>query len=174
MVFLTIMSIQTRITSIIDHILISLWVIAGVVFVFSQLLVTETIFARMLKLSVPIWGIQVAEYCLLWITLLAAPWLLKKEQHVKIEFVLNKLDPRAQSLVTAMTSIMGAMVFLGLAWYSGQTSWSNWHIMDVKAAYIPKGPALSVIPIASFLLFVQFLRRAYANFRSWRLLPNIR
>ncbi len=110
-----------------------------------------------------VWVIEISEYILLFITFLGATWLLKKEGHVAIDVVLTKLDPRTAAIVNIVTSLLGAASCLALAWYAGQTTWVHFQkgIYDQRTLELPMAPLMAVIPIGSFLLFVQFLRRTY-------------
>ena len=116
------------------------------------------------------WGMEIAEYSLLYLTFLAAAWLLKEEGHVHIELVLDRLKPRTQSLLNTITSIIGAVLCLVIAWYSAETTWEYFQRGVCRPTPLepPTFLILAVIPVGSFLLFFQFLRRAYGHLKSRR------
>ena len=89
-----------------------------------------------------------------------------------MDLVLAQLKPKPQAMVNIITSIIGAIVFLVIAWYGIDISWfafQEGHFM-VTLWEPPKWPILAIIPVGSFLLSIQFLRRAYGYLRSWEAL----
>jgi TRAP-type C4-dicarboxylate transport system permease small subunit len=110
----------------------------------------------------PIIGVEeITEQLLLFITFLGTAWLLKNEGHVTVDFVVIKLSPRTQAVLSIISSLFGVLISLALTWYGTKVTWSNF----VKGAYfstileLPKAPFFAVIPLGSFFLLVQFLRR---------------
>ncbi len=124
--------------------------------------------------SIMDWLIEVAEYSLLWITFLAGAWLLRSEGHVKMDFVLLRLKPRAQAMLIFITSILSVVVFLVITGFSAQATWVAFKLgyHDYSALMPLTWPLMSIIPVGSFLLFIQFLRRSYDNLGRWRELQD--
>ncbi|MDH5695862.1 MAG: TRAP transporter small permease [Dehalococcoidia bacterium] len=141
----------------------SLTFVAGILLLFMTLSVCYTVITRYLHLNPPIWTIQVSEYILLWITFLAAAWLLRKGGHVRIDAVVSRLSPKAQRILNIIVSIFGAVVCAVIAWFGGQNTWDLLQrgIIDVKTIDVPKFGLFLVIPLGSFLLLVQFIRNVY-------------
>lgn len=119
---------------------------------------------------IELWTFEVTEYTLLFITFLATTWLLKEEAHVKMDFVLNRLKPRPQAMLNTVTSCIGALMFLTVTWYSARVVWqtaqTGYYLPTVLE--IPAAPVLVIIPIGTFLLSVQFLRRAFGFLDNWK------
>jgi len=109
------------------------------------------------------WVFEGTEYSLLYITFLGAAWLLKREGHVRIDLVLNWLKPRPRTFLNVITSILLAIVCLIFVWYGAQITWDYFQrgILSVKYYSLPKFAFLAVIPVGSFLLFVQSVKRTY-------------
>ncbi|MFC1938133.1 TRAP transporter small permease [Chloroflexota bacterium] len=116
------------------------------------------------------WVIEVNEYGLLYVTFLVATWVLRREGHVGMDLVLNKLKPRTQAKVNINTSVVGAIICLVLAWYSAQSVLDNFRLDTFIDSPLepPKYAVLAIIPFGTFLLFIQFLRRTYGYFGSLR------
>ena len=95
---------------------------------------------------------------------------LKKEGHVKVEILTDKFGPRVQALLGIITSIIGAILCSFLIIYGTQIVWDSFqrNILMTTMLKPPRAPLLAVIPIGSFLLFVQFLRRAYGYLECWQ------
>lgn len=115
------------------------------------------------------WVHELSEYSLVWITFLGAAWLLKEEGHVTIDAVLRRLSPRTQSLLNIITSTLCVIIWLALIWYSGRHVW-RLQSEGVLTTWleIPRAPFYAIMPIGSFLLFIQFLRRTYGFLGDWR------
>jgi TRAP-type C4-dicarboxylate transport system permease small subunit len=113
---------------------------------------------------------EIWEYSLLYMTFLGAAWLLRREGHVSMDIVLNHLKPRAQAMLNTVTSILGALMFLALTWYGAQATWRLFQAGTRIPGdlYPPQGAIVIIIPIGSFLLFIQFLRRTHGYFTGWR------
>ena len=104
------------------------------------------------------------EYSILYITFLGAAWLLREEGHVSMDLLLIRLEDYAQSVLNAITSMVGAIACLTLAWYSTQQFMMIFEqgLRLVRGElYAPKWIIFIIIPLGSYLLSIQFLRRTY-------------
>ena len=168
------MKLLTKLTSILDRAIDCLAVIAAVILVWVILWVCAEVVMRYFLNRPLIWVVEVSEISLLYITFLGTAWVLKREGHVKMEIVLNRLRPRTQALLGIMSSIIRIGICCILVWYGAQVTWDHW----LRGAYrytvleTPNYLVLLIIPIGSFLLFIQFLRRTYKYFGEFRAPPE--
>lgn len=163
------MKLQSRITAVFDAIINLLTILAAAIVIFMMLgIVTEVLF-RYFGGSI-LWMFEVSEYSLLFMTFLGAAWLLRREGHVKMEIILDRLNLRNQTLVNITTSIIGAIICSILTWYGAKVSWEHFQMgYFLKTTLEPLTfPILAVIPVGSFLLVIQFLRRSYHYIERWR------
>ncbi len=119
----------------------------------------------------PIFGmIEVVEYSLLWITFLLAAWVLRREKHVKMDLVLKRLKPTAQSLVNIITSVLSAIAFLVMTWFAAALAWKSFTMgyPNFTPLAPPLWPIQVIVPIGSFLLFLQLLRMTRGYWKNWR------
>jgi len=161
--------ILSKVTTIFDHVLGGMVCIACVILGCTMLIVCTAVVMRYF-LSSPIrWVFDVSEYALLWLTFLGAAWVLEKEGHIKLDLVLTRLSPKNLALFGIITSILGTVVCLVIAWYSGQVALDYFQrgVLMSKAIMVPKAPIFIIIPIGSFLLFIQFLRRTFRYVGNW-------
>ena len=116
------------------------------------------------------WVVEFTEFSLIFITFLAAAWVLKREGHVKMDLVINRLNPRNQALLNGITSVFGAALCLAVIWWTAGTAWDYTQrgIVHIEMLQLPKGPLLFVIPVGFFLLFIQFVRRSSGYLRKGR------
>lgn len=149
-------------------------VMAAVLLIFTMLSIGTEVVSRYFLNKPLFWVLEVSEYSLLFITFLGAAWLLRREKHVKMDLVLNHLGLRTQALLNIVTSIIGTIACLSLAWYSAQATWFTYRDGSVFPTdlEVPEFIILAIIPIGSLLLFIQFLRRTGECHRRWKTLKD--
>ncbi|MBN1548851.1 MAG: TRAP transporter small permease [Syntrophaceae bacterium] len=109
------------------------------------------------------WVVEVSSYLMLYITFLGTAWLLREKGHVEVDLVLSNLKPRTAAGLRAVTSIVGALVSLVLAW-QGSVVTIDYYQRDVTVIGIlntPQWMLLTVIPLGGFLLFIVFIGRIW-------------
>ena len=118
----------------------------------------------------PLWTFETTEYTLLFITFLATAWLLKEEGHVKMDLLLNQFSRKNQAIISTFTSSIGTVMFLIITWYSSKVVWevTQTHYYLPSILEVPATPIYIIIPIGSFLLFIQFLRRTCGYIMDWK------
>src|SRR5437868_12188689 len=63
------------------------------------------------------WSNEVSEYALYVITLLTAPWLLRRGQHVRVDLVLTLVPVRVAWIMEALGDVLGFAVCLVMMRY---------------------------------------------------------
>ena len=116
------------------------------------------------------WVFEATEYALLFITFLAVTWVLQKDEHVRLDLVLNVLRGKSRARVEAVTSLVMAVVSLVITWSSAHyTIYLFQNDITIQAYYnILQYTIFFVIPLGFFLLFIQSLKRAYQYIRQIR------
>ena len=157
------MKLLAKVTAIFDRTIDLLAFVAGTFIILMMLAVGSEVVTRYFLNSAIVGVVDIAEILILYITFMAAAWLLKGDGHVKMDLVVNRLKPRARTLLTIATSIIAAIICFILFWYGTMVTWDNFQrgVDEVGIMEIPTFAIVLVIPIGGFLLFVQFLRRAY-------------
>ena len=168
------MKLQTRVTAIFDRTIGALAILAGIIIIFIMLSIASDVVGRTF-LNRPItWVMEISELSLVALTFLGAAWLLKREGHVKLDIVINNLNPRSQALLNTITSVIGTIICLVIMWYGAKVSWD--HFQRGIATYTllgpPTFPRYAIIAIGSFLMSIQFLRRAYGYWGSRKVSPS--
>ena len=161
---------------------------AKIIRIFDQILNFATVLAAILSLFIvfsmaadvilrygfdrPIWWLhEILEYALLWITFLVAAWVLRLEGHVAMDIVVKRFSPAVQGLVNMITSLFGTLAILVVVWYGGVVTWGSFRLGVVEAESMlrsPQAPILLIIPVGSFLLLLQMVRRTYGYAKQWR------
>ena len=114
------------------------------------------------------WVFEATEYSLLFITFLAATWVLKKDDHVKLDLALAVLGPRLRAGVNTFTSLIMAVVCLVITWSSVKYTiylFQN-DVTTIQYYTIPQFTIYFIIPVGFFLLFIQSLKRTYQFLRQ--------
>jgi TRAP-type C4-dicarboxylate transport system permease small subunit len=148
---------------VIDRVLITLTVIAGVLCILLMLGISTEVVTRYF-FKKPILGmLEASEMAMLYIAFLSAAWVLKKEGHVNMDLIDNYLSPRALAVLNTFLSMIGAAIALILFWYGAKVTIGVFREgtnmpgnMEINLGY-----QLLIIPVGSVLLFLQFLRRTF-------------
>jgi C4-dicarboxylate transporter, DctQ subunit len=157
------MQVLNKLLKIFDRIIDILAFVAGAITILMMLGISTEVVTRYFFKS-PVSGmLEASEVSLLWITFLAAAWLLRQEGHVNMDVVLNRLKPEYQAILNCVTSLLGALISLALFWYGTQVVWNFFRkgTLEFGNLEINVGYVLLAIPLGGILLFLQFLRRAY-------------
>jgi len=147
---------------------------AGILLIYAMLSVAYNVFSRYLFNCPVVWVLEINEYSLLYTVFLSAAFVLQNEGHVRVDLLLNRLRPRAQARLNAITSIAGAIVCLILTIYGARITWDALinHVPTLEFLKVPYFIVLIIIPIGSFLLTVQFLRRSAKYWSVQKSLPG--
>ena len=156
-----------RVAGIFDKILKALNWLAGAMIIFLTLAVSYSVIMRYLFKRPPMWVVQVSEYMLLWITFLGAAWILRKEAHITVDILTSRLSEKIRETLGLITSAIGAVACLIIAWFGTETTWTYFqtNVVEAKAMYISKAPIISIIALGAFLLFIQFARNTWDHLR---------
>lgn len=149
--------------------------LACAILIFVMLSVNAEVIMRYFLNRPLIWVMEISEICLLFITFLAAAWVLKVEGHVKMDIVVNRLGPRTQIVINTITSILSIIGVSLVVWYGVGVTWDQFQrglYAGGSVLQIPNAAILFIIPVGSFLLFLQLLRRTNGYLRGWRRLAD--
>ena len=155
------MRIFKKETTLFDRILSVMGFLAAVVLVYVMLSVSLGVVMRYFLGQPLIWVIQLGEYSMLLIPLLGGAWLLRTGGHVEMDLVTFRLRPGLQTGFRIVTSIIGALLCVGIFWYGVRITWDAYQrglypsqsVMPIPDVYIR-----FFIPLAFFLLAIQFMR----------------
>ncbi len=144
--------------------------VSGVVLVFIMLAVTTDVSSRKL-LGAPIqWVDDLSGYLMLFIGFLGCAWLLKKEGHVSVDVVIQRLSPKTQAGFHTIISLIVAAMCLVMTYAGVRTTLSVYRRGVFTVAFLEVHLYLLVwvVPLGFALLAIQFLRRAHANYDAWK------
>ena len=136
----------------------------------AVLIVCAEVVSRYIVNRPLVWVEQISSYILVYIVFLNAAWVLKKERHVKLDILTERLNPRIQNWLNLFTSLAAAIVCFVMTWFGVDVTWDFFQrgVPSVEMLRIPMFLIWGVIPIGCFLLFIQFLRRAHSFLTGFR------
>jgi TRAP-type transport system small permease protein len=107
------------------------------------------------------WANEVSEYALYVITVLTAPWLLRRGQHVRIDIILTMVPPQIAWLMEALGDVFGFAVCLVLVRYGLSMSYDSWITgsTTIKNLIFPEWWLLTLLPACFILLAIEFIFR---------------
>jgi TRAP-type C4-dicarboxylate transport system permease small subunit len=107
------------------------------------------------------WANEVSEYALYLITLLTAPWLLRRGRHIRLDLVLVMVPTRVAWLLEAVSDVAGLAVSLVMVRYAFLMAADSFRIgaITIKNLVFPEWWLLAPLPVAFVLLAVEFVFR---------------
>lgn len=109
------------------------------------------------------WANEITEYALYLTTLLTAPWLLRRGQHVRIDMFLVIVPPRVAWLMEALADIVGFTASLVLVWYGTIMTLQSARLgsLTIKNLVFPEWWLLAPLPVCFTLLAIEFVFRLH-------------
>ncbi len=107
------------------------------------------------------WAFDLSEYSLVWMTFLAAPWILLRDGHVRVEILIDALGPRPQRAIGIAVSAVGLAACAVLAWRTGIAA-VEYAQNDVRVGRIWNIPRIYpyvAVPFGSAALTLAFAAR---------------
>jgi TRAP-type C4-dicarboxylate transport system permease small subunit len=107
------------------------------------------------------WSTDLTETMLYLITMCAAPWLLRRGQHIRVDIVLRAVPKRLAWCCEWLTDAVGLFCCLVMVWYGVKTAAASYSsgAMTVKTLATPEWWLLTPLPIAFALLAIEMLFR---------------
>ncbi len=148
-----------------NFILYAMAFIAAAALVWLMISVVASVAMRNFGVQPFAWLFTSAEYGLLYMTMLGAPWLVRERGHVHIELVTAALPPPVRRVVSRGVALACVAVSLALAWYGLQLFLTNIerNDYDVRAYFYPRWMLTITFPIAFSLMAIEFSRFVFGQ-----------
>jgi TRAP-type transport system small permease protein len=139
------------------------WVAALVLGVMA-FAVTFDVAARNLGWGNTGWVMELSEYSLPVATLLVAPWLLHRNEHVRLDVVLVSLPKTIAVWLERVADVLGILICAVFVWFGAKLILDSARLgsMVVKTLSIPEWWQYALVPVSFLLLAVEFARRLRA------------
>jgi TRAP-type C4-dicarboxylate transport system permease small subunit len=152
---------MTRLSNAFGKFLNALAMLAALTLLAMVVMVTADIILRNVTRTGFPFANEVSEYALYVITLLTAPWLLRRGQHVRIDLVLTFVPPRAAWLMEAAADVLGFAVCLVMLRYGLRMTIESAMLgsITIKNLVFPEWWLLWPLPACFALLAAEFAFR---------------
>lgn len=159
---------MARLSDLYGKLLDGLAIIAALVLLAMVLLVTGDIVLRNTVSKGFVWANEVSEYALYMITVLTAPWLLRRGQHVRLDLVLTAVPKPVALIMEAIGDIAGLVICIAMVRYASLMTFDAWRngSITIKNLVFPEWWLLAPLPVCFVLLSIEFI------FRFHRLITN--
>ena len=152
---------MTRLSAIFGRVFDALAVAAALILLAMVVVVTADIVLRNTTRGGFAWANEVSEYALYLMTLLTAPWLLRRGQHVRLDIILTLVPSRVAWLMEAAGDALGFCVSVVLVRYGFAMTADSARLgaITIKNLVFPEWWLLAPLPAAFALLAIEFVFR---------------
>jgi len=107
------------------------------------------------------WANDLTEASLYLTTMLAAPWLLRRGQHIRVDIVLRAIPKRAAWYCEWIADVLALACCLVMVAYGTRMAWASFKsgAMTIKTMITPEWWLLAPLPVTFLLLGVEVLFR---------------
>lgn len=144
-----------------DKILAGLVAVIGGLSIVILLLISLQVFSRYLAKSPVLWTTDASVMLMLGMGLPGAAWLLRNDEHVQIDVVVNYLSEKKKLFLNLITSVLGVLTCIAIT-VSGLWVTHDQYTRGVKTVgdlQIPKFILVALIPLGTFFLAIEFIRK---------------
>ena len=107
------------------------------------------------------WSNEISEAMLYLVTMLTAPWLLRRGQHIRVDIVLRAVPRKAGWLLEWLADALGLACCLAIAYYGARAALASFEAgsVSIKTLVTPEWWLLGVLPVAFLALSIEMLFR---------------
>ena len=159
-----------RLSQAYGRILDGLMLAACLLLLAMTLLIGADVVTRNLGLGGIAWSGEVSEDILYLLTLMAAPWLLRQGQHIRVDIMLRALPARIGWLLEWVGDVLGLACSLYFVWYGGKVLAASYQAgaITIKTLVTPEWWLLAPLPLAFGLFAIEFIFRMHRLGRAER------
>jgi TRAP-type C4-dicarboxylate transport system permease small subunit len=119
------------------------------------------------------WSNEISEGALYLVTMLTAPWLLRRGQHIRVDIVLRIVPRQLGWIFEWVVDVLGLACCLFIAYYGARAALASFNAgsVSIKTLITPEWWLLCVLPIAFVALTLEMffrMRRLYLGPRAPR------
>jgi len=143
-----------------DWLLTAMAVVSAAVIGLMALAIMFDVIVRNIGFRPPPHTSAAVEFSMLYVTLLASPWLLRHKGHVYIEVLLAHVDARWKRIFALVTYATCFVACLLLLYYSLNLTLLNWQRggADIRSFDMPRWLLFAAMPPSFLLMAIEFGR----------------
>ena len=159
-----------RLSQAYGRVLDGLMLAACLLLLAMTLLIGADVVTRNFGLGGIAWSGEVSEDILYLLTLLAAPWLLRQGQHIRVDILLRALPARIGWLLEWVGDVLGLACSLYFVWYGWKVLSASYQAgaITIKTLVTPEWWLLAPLPVAFGLFAIEFIFRMHRLGRAER------
>ena len=143
-----------------DRFLGVLAAVAAAAFGLLSFIIAYEVTVRWLGFRPPVWPVAISEYTMLYATVLAAPWVLRRAEHIQVTTLVAILPPRLRAALGRVVCCVGMVVCLTVAWYALRVTLTA-QGLEIRSFEMPKWILYASLPLGFLLLAVEFARHMW-------------
>jgi TRAP-type transport system small permease protein len=107
------------------------------------------------------WSNEISEGALYLVTMLTAPWLLRRGQHIRVDIILRAVPKQVGWIFEWVVDVLGLACCTMIAYYSARAALASFKAgsVSIKTLVTPEWWLLSVLPVAFLALSLEMLFR---------------
>jgi TRAP-type C4-dicarboxylate transport system permease small subunit len=107
------------------------------------------------------WSNEISEGMLFLVTMLTAPWLLSRGQHIRVDIILRAVPPLVGWIFEWIVDVLAFCCCAVIAYYSARAAWASYAAgsLSIKTLVTPEWWLLSVLPVSFVLLTLEMVFR---------------
>ena len=148
-----------------DGLITALAILAGLMLVWLMVAIVTSVSMRNLGVQPFAWLFTSTEYAILYMTMLGAPWLVRRRGHVHIELLTAALPETPRRLLSRLVAGACVLVCAWLAWRGVLLVQTNIARMDydVRAYFFPRWLLTIAFPVGFGLMAIEFARFVFGR-----------
>jgi len=150
-----------KIAEIYGKIVEALGLAVGAMVGLIAIMISLNILLRLIGVQTIGWVNEMAEYALYVSALIAAPWVLRLGQHIRIDVLSNILPRKAAFFLDRFVDLIGLAICMTIAYYGTIATISAYESGSAiyKNMIVPEWPVLAFIPVSFIMLSIEFILR---------------
>jgi TRAP-type C4-dicarboxylate transport system permease small subunit len=154
-----------RISAVFGRLLEALAVVACVLIFLMMMMICVDVLLRNVALIPSMrgleWSNDLTEAMLYLTTMLAAPWLLRRSQHIRVDIVLRAIPGRIAWYCEWVTDVLALLCCLVMVFYGARMALASYKAgaLTIKSMVTPEWWLLVPLPVAFALLAIEMAFR---------------
>lgn len=143
-----------------DRLIVMLAYLACIMIAAVFVLIVVDVSMRTLGMRPPVFSSALSEYSLIYMTMLAAPWLVRERGHVRIDSFISFLSQKHQLALERALIIVCMILCLLATFLSARFAIDFWRAgsLDIRSIEIPRSLLFVPLAVGFFLCATEFLR----------------
>jgi C4-dicarboxylate transporter DctQ subunit len=143
-----------------DSLIMMLALLACIMIAAVFVLIVADVTMRTVGMRPPVFSSAMSEYTLIYMTMLAAPWLVRERGHVRIDSFMTFLPIAGQRLLERILIVVCIALCLFAAYLSTKFAIEFWqkNAVDIRSIEIPRALLFVPLSLGFSLCATEFLR----------------